>query len=111
MAKRFRIAWTEVAANDYEAIVTYVAARSGRTRANKLAERIEKRIATLVSTPKRGRVVPELRALGVDRYREEIMKPYRIIYRATKTQVIVLAIVDGRRDLQELLVERVVNDP
>jgi hypothetical protein len=36
------------------------------------------------------------------------MKPYRIIYSLAKSQVFVYSILDGTRDLQDLLEERLL---
>ena len=52
------------------------------------------------------RVVPELRIRGISIYREVQRPPYRIVYRTVGAEVWVLAIVDGRRDLDGLLFDR-----
>ena len=51
--------------------------------------------------------MPELRLRGITLYRELIRAPYRIIYRIVGAEVWVLAIVDGRRDLDALLNSRI----
>jgi plasmid stabilization system protein ParE len=55
-------------------------------------------------------LVPELKAVDVLQYRELIEPPWRIIYRIEPDQVMVLAVLDGRRDLRSLLLERLVRD-
>ena len=37
-----------------------------------------------------------------------VVKPYRIIYRIEEDTVTVLAVLDGRRDLEDLLLERLI---
>lgn len=76
---------------------------STATRANAT---IDQAIDSLVAMPSRGRVVPELRKRGISRYREVLVQPFRIIYRVSGRHVHVLAIVDHRRDLTQLLLER-----
>ena len=44
----------------------------------------------------------------VSRYREIFFKPYRIIYRVMGDNVYVLVIADGRRDMQALLLRRLL---
>ncbi len=63
-------------------------------------------IRSLQHLPDRGRVVPELRDRGYTAYREIIAAPYRIVYQASRRDVWILAVVDARRDLDELLFER-----
>jgi toxin ParE1/3/4 len=107
---RYRVVWTEVAARDYETILTFVAYRSGIARATKLDEKLRHALASLEVVPTRCRVVPELRIEGLDVYRELMVRPYRIMFRIRGKDVVLLAVVDGRRDLQELLLERALMD-
>ena len=41
-------------------------------------------------------------------FREVLFKPYRIIYEVVKTQVYVHCVLDGRRNIQDLLQERIL---
>jgi len=50
----------------------------------------------------------ELVSIGIKEYREIFFKPYRIIYRIIEKNVFVLLIVDGRRNMQELLQRRLL---
>ena len=71
-------------------------------------DRVESRCKGLASQPGRGRVVPELGAVGISIYRELIKVPWRIVYRHDDKLVHVLAVLDARRDLSSLLLERLV---
>lgn len=51
-------------------------------------------------------VVLELGAEGVTGYRELLVGPYRIMFAVRDTAVVILTVLDGRRDLGELLIER-----
>jgi toxin ParE1/3/4 len=53
-------------------------------------------------------VVPELRAADVYQYRELIERPWRVVYRIEVEVVLVMAVLDGRRDLRSVLLERLV---
>ena len=64
------------------------------------------RAGALRELPERGRVVPELRSVDVFVYRELIAKPWRIIYRFERGRVFVLVVLDSRRDLTSILLER-----
>ena len=44
-------------------------------------------------------------------YRELIVRPWRIIYRVSTKRVLVLAVLDGRRDLEGLLLSRLLRRP
>lgn len=64
--------------------------------------------ATLERWPQRGRVVPELLAFGITSWRELVAKPYRLVYRIEDRDVFIDGVLDARRDLEELLVERLL---
>lgn len=104
--RAYRVIWTEIAASDYESILAYLAAHAGVRAAVRLDEKLDQAIASLDTSPTRCRIVPELRLEGLDVYRELIVRPYRIMFRLRGKAVVLLAVVDGRRDLEELLIER-----
>ena len=56
-----------------------------------------------------GRIVPELRAVGVFVYRELVEGPWRIVYRFDADRIHVTAVLDARRNLSSLLLERLVH--
>ena len=106
MAKHsFRVAWTRTAEADLEGIVGFIAADSVEA-AIAVFGRIRERAATLNNFPDKGRVVPELLQHGIVQYRELILSPWRIIYRIDGNIVYVTAVFDSRRNLEDLLLER-----
>jgi len=108
MAKhRFRVQWAEAAARDLEELVSFIAMDS-ELDADRVLSRLEARSATLESSPGRGRLVPELARFGMRTWRELVVRPYRLIYRIEGDTVNVLAVFDGRRDLEDLLLERLL---
>ena len=51
--------------------------------------------------------MPELRDAGVQ-YRELIERPWRVAYRIEPERIFIVAVLDARRDLQTLLLERLI---
>jgi addiction module RelE/StbE family toxin len=99
--------WTHEAALDLADIVTYIADESP-TNAKRLLDRIRNRAKNLESNPRRGRIVPEFSRFSIHTFRELLIKPYRIVYRIAEDRVYVLAVLDARRDLQDVLLERLL---
>jgi len=99
--------WTNTARSDLEEIINFIAADSV-SNALSVLEKLEIKVATLASQPDRDRLVPELNHLGVCQYRELIESPWRIIYRIEMNKVFVLAVMDSRRDLASILLQRLV---
>lgn len=104
----FQVLWTEAARRDLAGIVEFIVEASGSARALAVLDRVERRCETLATLPDRGRIVPELRFVDVHAYRELIEGPWRIIYRFDVDHVYVTAVLDARRDLASLLLERLV---
>ncbi len=96
------------AEEDFFSIYRYVAQYDSHGKAEKLLSNLEESCISLSKFPNRGHVPPELEGIGIKEYKEIHFKPYRIIYQIIKTDVYVHCILDGRRDLMDLLQERLL---
>jgi toxin ParE1/3/4 len=96
------------AKDDLVNIYQYVAEHDSTNRADTLLTELEERCASLCSFPERGHVVPEMKRVYVESYREIHYKPYRIVFQITSENVYVHAVLDGRRELQHLLERRML---
>ncbi|MEO8021122.1 type II toxin-antitoxin system RelE/ParE family toxin [Polaromonas sp.] len=105
---RHEVLLTEDAQRDLEELYDYVAEHDAPAKAEHLLAAIEKLLGTLVIFPERNPVTKELQSVGIRDYRETYFKPYRVIYRVAGTRVYVYLIVDGRRDMQALLMRRLL---
>lgn len=105
--RRRKVLWARSARRDIELIVSYLADRSPQAALATL-DRLEIKARSLASLAERGRVVPELARLHVREYRELIIPPYRLLYRRRGSDVLVLAVFDGRRNLEDVLLDRLI---
>ncbi len=103
---KFTIYLVEDAEKDLLDIYRYVALNDSPEKAEKLLDHLEQTILRLETLPERGHHPPELERIGVREYREVFYKPYRIIYQIMESEVFIHCVLDGRRDLQELLQDR-----
>jgi len=104
MRQRFAVEWAEIARTDLDELLDFIAQdEPGAALAG-----LEQAAKRLESMPLRGRVVPELARQNIRLYRELIVRPWRIIYRVGTGRVLVLAVLDGRRDLEGLLLARLL---
>jgi toxin ParE1/3/4 len=104
----FSVHLTDDAARDLEELYDYIDQRDVPGKADYVIEQIEKVFSSLSENPRRGVYPRELVSIGIKEYREVFFKPYRIIYRIIEKNVFVLLIVDGRRNMQELLQRRLL---
>lgn len=96
------------AEGDLYEICRYVAEHDSSEAAGRLLDRLEEACRSLAEMPERGHPPPELERIGVSIYREVDLRPCRIIYKASGRSIFVHAILDGRRDLADLLHRRLV---
>lgn len=101
----FEVFWSEVAVQDLERIVDFIE-REAPIAAQRVFDEIAERSRNLESLPFRGRVVLELARYEVTTYRELIVPPYRLMYRIDGNRVLVVAVFDSRRDLEDILLSR-----
>ena len=89
-------------------IWTYVAIHDSQGRANQLFDNLKSTCFSLEEFPDRGHCPPELARIHVREYAEIHFKPYRVIYRIDGQKVFIHAIFDGRRNLHDILLERML---
>jgi toxin ParE1/3/4 len=105
MARLYKVIWTPAAQRDLEAVTHFISAESPQT-AVKIFRSIRLKAALLYRFPQRGRLIPELAHIPGLPFRELVLKPWRLFYRIKEDRIEVLAFLDGRRDLSEVLFER-----
>jgi toxin ParE1/3/4 len=96
------------AEEDIVAICQYIARNDSPTKAAHVKDALKQACETLAVSPERGHFPPELEQIGVLEFREIHFKPYRILYQITEKKVFIHCVVDGRRDLQEVLERRML---
>jgi toxin ParE1/3/4 len=107
MPSSHAVYWTNTAQEDLTAIIDYIASDS-MDRALSIYQKIKNAADKLNNFPERGRIVPELKHHNIEIYRELIIEPWRIIYKIEMDAVFVLAVFDVRRNLEDILLERIL---
>jgi len=108
MNKKYEVTWSNIAENDLLNIIGYIAADS-LSDALKVLKRIKEKASGLYHSPKRGRIVPELREQGISQYRELVIPPWRIIYRISGKSIYILSVLDSRQNIEDILLKRLIN--
>jgi toxin ParE1/3/4 len=91
-----RVAWSQRALQDLEAIVSYIAEDSP-AYARTVVRTVVRQVKTLAHFPRSGRKVPEFDDEDI---RELIAYSYRVIYRVDREEVLIAAVIHGKRILQ-----------
>ncbi len=104
--KKYKVLIDPEAKRDLKEIFLYIALNDSVSYANKLLDSLEKTLYKLEKFPDRGHIPQELRQTGIKRYLEILHRPYRIIYEIDESNVYIHCVLDGRRNIQEILSER-----
>ncbi|MGL1900688.1 MAG: type II toxin-antitoxin system RelE/ParE family toxin [Fibrobacterales bacterium] len=102
---KYSVAWSPSAQYDLESILDYISSDS-IDAAKKQFSKIQERCVKLVDTPKVGRVIPELQLQNIKSYRELVVAPWRIMYKVKNKKIVILAVIDSRRNIDDALLNR-----
>ena len=105
---KYKVLIDPLAKQDLKEIFLYVALNDNLQSANKLLDSLEETCYKLEAYPERGHIPPEIRSTGIKKYLEIHFKPYRIIYEIEGNIVYVHTVLDGRRNIQEILSDRLL---
>jgi len=90
-----RVVWSLRAVRDLDAITNYIATDSP-AYAGIVLKKIMSQVRVLAQFPRAGRQVPEF---DDENIRELMVYTYRIIYRLQADEVVVAAVIHGKREL------------
>jgi len=108
MNQSYEIIWARAAEQDLKKIIDYIA-EDNPGNALKTFRKIQEKVSKLYTMPERCRIIPELREQGIMQYRELIVDPWRIVFRISNTKVYVLSVLDSRRNIEDILWERLID--
>jgi len=104
---RYKINLLPEAEDDLVDIYKYVAVNDSFDKAENLFNDLYDTTLTLQDFPHRGHIIHDFPGIDVN-YLEIDHYPYRIIYQVFGNTVFVHCILDGRRNVQDLLKERLL---
>jgi len=102
---KYEILWTEAAKQDLTEIIEYIAINEIEI-AKKQYSRIKEYSEKLKSFPEQGRIIPELLNQNINKYRELIISPWRMMFKIEGNIIYILAVIDGRRNIEDVLMKR-----
>jgi toxin ParE1/3/4 len=106
--KKYEVRISNFAESDINEIMGYLIIKN-REFCLSLYAKLKSKISQLEYFPEKGRIVPELEKNGINNYKELIEGNYRIIYSINNEHVNVLSIIDSRRNLEEILIKKVID--
>jgi len=107
MAKNYIVNWSNSAENDLNEIIEYIA-EDNIDKALEIFYALKNETDKLYKFPIKGRKVPELLIHNIEKYREIIFKPWRIIYIINDLEVKIISVIDGRRNVEDILLKKLL---
>lgn len=107
---KFKVNLTSSTDTDLLEIYKYVFNHDSEEKADDLYKKLYSTCKRLENYAHRGHIPQELKEFGVEDFLEIHYKPYRVIYRIIKKEVFIYCILDGRRDMQKILQERLIRE-
>ena len=104
------IRFISAAWRDIEEICAWISENDSPDKSDYVLDRLFETAAKLSDMSRRGSRPSELPPGTEAEFRQIFFKPYRIIYRVTPGEITIYAIVDGRRNLQSLLLRRLLGE-
>jgi addiction module RelE/StbE family toxin len=92
----FKLEWSEEALEDIESIATYIE-KDSPTYAKSVVSKFFEKVEILQEFSELGRTVPEFNDTSI---REIFVYSYRLIYKLNKEKILIVAIVHGKRLLE-----------
>jgi toxin ParE1/3/4 len=103
-----RVVILDSAEQDLKDLRSYVVKNFSQTTWLKTYSKLKESIRNLSIFPLLGAVPPELESLNMNQYRQIISGMNRVIYEPRADAVYIYMIVDSRRDLETLLMQRLM---
>ena len=105
--KEYNVIITQNAEKDLYEIISFISEKNPIT-ALTILEKIQRKIETLDHFPYRGSYVPELLLKNIKDFRQITEHPWKIYYKTIENKVYVMAIIDSRRNLKDILINNLL---
>jgi plasmid stabilization system protein ParE len=106
------IEWTPDGVDSLNEILEYYRDRAGENIAKTIYDKIIKEIDLLELEEIKTRQTQELKDIGIYDVYELVIKPWKVNYKISNSnkKVVILFVLDGRRNLEEILVSKVIDN-
>jgi plasmid stabilization system protein ParE len=103
------ISWTQDAEDSFNEILEYSMEKFGETRTQAVYKKIISKIDLLASISFKSKVSQDLKDIGIYDVYELVESPWRIFYKMNDDEIIILLVLDGRRNIEEILISKVID--
>jgi toxin ParE1/3/4 len=106
---KYKINWSKDAGEEFIEIISWYKYKAGRNIAQRIYSKINSQIKKLKDMPGMGKPVQILKDIGINNYRQIIQDHWIIYYKIEEQTVNIISVIDGRRNLEEILYKKIIN--
>jgi toxin ParE1/3/4 len=103
-----KIIWSEDAGNELLEIISYIRKNSGKIIANNISQKIIDKVNKASKNAEGRRISPLLKEFGITDIHQINVNPWAIYYRVENNIMKIISIIDMRRNLEEILYEKII---
>lgn len=103
-----RIIWSKDAGDELYEIIAYIKTNTGKITAENVYRKILDEVEWAAENAEGRRISPLLKELGINDIHQLNIKPWIIYYKAENDEMQIVSIIDGRRNLEEILYKKII---
>jgi plasmid stabilization system protein ParE len=107
-----KIEWTPDGEESFREIIEYYGIRAGENIARNIFDKINREIELLAIEEIKTKVSPELKDIGINDIYQLSINPWIVYYKIIEEnkKVKILLILDGRRNIEKILISKVIDN-
>ena len=105
---KHEIIWSKDAGDELLEIISYIKNNSGKITAKKIFQKIQNEIKRVSENAAGRRISPLLKKFGINDIHQLNIKPWILYYKTEDNIMKIISIVDGRRNLEEVLYKKII---
>ena len=103
-----KIIWSEDAGNELVEIISYIKRNSGKIIAENIRKKIMEKVNDASESAEGRRIAPLLKEFGIIDVHQINVNPWLIYYRVENETMKIISIIDMRRNLEEILYQKIM---
>jgi plasmid stabilization system protein ParE len=107
-----KVEWTPDGVDSLNEILEYYRDKAGENVANTIYDKVIKEIELLEIEEIKTKQTQELKDIGIYDVYELVIRPWKVYYKISgdNKRVYILFVLDGRRNLEEILISKVIDN-
>jgi toxin ParE1/3/4 len=106
---KYEIIWSKDAGDELAEIISYIKYNTGKMTAEKIYNKIINKVNQISENPEGRRIAPLLREFGINYVHQLNINPWIIFYKVEDKKMEIISIIDGRRNLEEILYRKMLD--